>query len=138
MQMDPLGFGLENFDAIGAWREHEPGAGSPEKPTSLISTSGKPPEACRIDASGTLPDGRTFNGPVELKKILLGQRDQFCRAFSQKMLIYAVGRGTTGADDAVLDSIADAVARDDYKYSTLILQIVTSEPFQMRRGGGVP
>ncbi len=97
-EMDPLGFGLENFDAIGAWRDRETVA-SKEKPSSDSSKSNKPAEPPPIDASGKLPDGRTFNGPAELKKILLDKRDMFCRAFTQKMLTYALGRGTTETDD---------------------------------------
>jgi hypothetical protein len=136
-EMDPLGFGLENFDAIGAWRDRETVA-TKEKPSSDLSKSIKPAEPPPIDASGKLPDGRTFNGPAELKKILLDKRDMFCRALTQKMLTYALGRGTTEADDPLIDSIADSVARDDYKFSRLVSEIVTSDAFQMRRGASVP
>jgi hypothetical protein len=137
-RMDPLGFGLENFDAIGAWRDREGGAVDRQNEATIRVLSKIAGRGTRqlpmIDASGTLPDGRKFNGPAELKKILLAQRDLFCRAFSEKMLIYALGRGTAEADDPAIDSIADAVTRDGYKFSRLVFEIVTSEPFQMRRG----
>jgi hypothetical protein len=135
-EMDPLGFGLENFNAIGAWRDRETETvpDNTTKSTLLKTAANKTAEPPPINASGTLPDGRTFNGPTELKKILLDQRDLFCRAFSQKMLTYALGRGTTEADDAVIDTITDAAAHDDYKLSRVIWEIVRSEPFQMRRG----
>jgi hypothetical protein len=112
--MDPLGFGLENFDAIGAWRTQD----------------GKLP----IDASGTLPDGRSFKGPAELKTIVKGDRDAFAEGLAEKMLTYALGRGLERYDRPTVKKIARGVAAGDYRFSRLILEIVSSLPFQQRRG----
>jgi len=114
VRMDPLGFGLENFDAVGAWRA---------KDGDFV-----------INAEGTLPDGRSFTGPQGLKSILLAQPDAFTETLTQKMLIYALGRGLETSDDAAVKKIARKVAADDYRISSLILGIVNSEPFQKRRG----
>lgn len=112
-RMDPLGFGLENFDAVGAWRTHD----------------GKFP----IDASGTLPNGKTFNGPRELKAIVLQQRDAFTEGVTEKILTYALGRGLERYDRPAIKKIAERTAADNYKISTLILEVVRSLPFQNRR-----
>ncbi|MCM3870289.1 MAG: DUF1592 domain-containing protein [Pyrinomonadaceae bacterium] len=111
--MDPLGFGLENFDAIGAWRTKD----------------GQFP----INASGTLPDGRTFDGPVGLKSILKAQPDAFTECLTRKLLIYALGRGLEPYDDPAVKKIVKGVAADNYRFSSLVLGIVKSEPFQKRR-----
>lgn len=113
-RMDPLGFGLENFDAIGGWRTED----------------GKFP----IDASGSLPDGRSFKGPGELKAILLADREAFVEGISEKLLTYALGRGLERYDRPVVKKIARRVAENDYRFSSLVLEIVNSLPFQMRRG----
>jgi Protein of unknown function (DUF1588)/Protein of unknown function (DUF1592)/Protein of unknown function (DUF1585) len=113
-RMDPLGFGLENYDAIGRWRTQD----------------GKFP----IDASGTLPGGKSFHGPGELRTYLSGKRDAFAAALSEKMLIYALGRGLERADQPVVQSIARGVGQDGYKFSGLVLGIVNSLPFQNRKG----
>lgn len=113
-RMDPLGFGLENFDAIGRWRTDD----------------GKFP----IDATGTLPDGRKFSGPMELEKILMSDRDAFARGMAEKMLIYALGRGLEPYDKATVKDIAQQVVHNDYKISSLVLGIVNSAPFQKRKG----
>ena len=113
-QMDPPGFGLENFDAIGAWRTED---------------GGHP-----IDASGTLPDGRSFSGPAELKSILMSRRDDFCRCMAEKMLTYALGRGLESYDRPAVEQIVRQTAAADYRFSALVTAIVQSEPFQMRRG----
>jgi hypothetical protein len=112
-RMDPLGFGLENFDGVGAWREKD----------------GKFP----IDASGTLPGGQTFSGPKELRKILLQKEAEFRRCMAEKMLTYAIGRGLEAYDRCAVDDIASAVARDQYRFSRMVLAVVRSEPLQMRR-----
>jgi hypothetical protein len=112
--MDPLGFGLENFDALGQWRTQE----------------GKLP----IDSSGTLPGGKTFNGVDGLKKILLARRDQFCHCFAEKMLTYALGRALEDYDATAIDQIASDAAKSDYRFSSFVIGIVRSAPFQMRRG----
>ena len=112
--MDPLGFGLENFDAIGAWRVRD----------------GK----FAIDATGTLPDGRSFKGPRELKTILRADRDSFAEGLTEKLLTYALGRGLERYDRSTVKQITKQLAADDYRFSTLVLEIVKSLPFQMRRG----
>jgi hypothetical protein len=112
VRMDPLGFGLENFDAIGAWRTRD---GNLE-----------------IDSSGELPDGRTFKGPDELKNILAAEKDAFAECISDKMLTYALGRGLNRADRITVKSIAGQLARDDYRFSSLVLGIVNSPQFSMR------
>ena len=112
-RMDPIGFGLENFNAIGAWRK----------------TDGNAP----IDATGTLPDGRTFNGPGELRYILLQKKELFTRALTEKLLTYAIGRGIESTDRCNVSSMAGAVAAKGYHFSALIEQIVLSDPFRKRR-----
>jgi hypothetical protein len=110
-RMDPLGFGLENFNAIGAWR----------------AADGKLP----VDASGTLPDGTSFEGAEELKSILLSDKDDFVDCLSEKLLIYALGRGLERYDRPALTKISAGVSAGGYRFSELILSIVTSLPFQM-------
>jgi len=111
--MDPLGFGLENFDAIGAWRTQD----------------GKFP----IDASGMLPDGRSFKGPVELRSILKADRDAFTEGVTEKLLIYALGRGLESYDKPTVKQIAARLAAGNYRFSTLVIEIARSVPFQMSR-----
>ena len=113
-RMDPLGFGLENFDAIGRWRTRD----------------GK----FDIDASGSLPDGKSFNGPGELKSYLAGQSAAFAEALTEKMLIYGLGRGLERPDKAVVKSIARRLGTDNYKFSSLVMGIAHSLPFQSRKG----
>ncbi len=111
-RMDPLGFGLENFNAIGAWRTED----------------GKFP----VDASGVLPDGRSFQSPAELKALLKTSRDAFVRGLVEKLLTYALGRGLERYDRPAVTSITGKVTSGDYKFSQLVLGIVNSLPFQMR------
>jgi hypothetical protein len=113
-RMDPLGFALENYNAIGAFRQKE----------------GEFP----IDASGTLPDGTQFSGPIELKGILLQKKDVFSRCLAEKMLIYALGRGLERSDRHTVDKIVAGTAKNDYKFSSLVTEIVRSDPFRLRRG----
>lgn len=109
--MDPLGFALENFDAVGQWRTRD----------------GRDP----IDASGKLPDGTAFVGVEDLKRILSTERrDQFVRCLAEKMLIYALGRGTEYYDKCAIDKIMADVQRSDYKFAYLLAAIIESEPFQ--------
>jgi hypothetical protein len=115
-RMDPLGFGLENFDAVGSWRDLE--------------------GASPIDASGAMPDGAAFNGPAELKQVLLAREEEFSRCLADKMLAYALGRGTTSADRRVVHDLVEKMAADGHKLSRLILEVASSEPFRMRRGQG--
>ena len=112
-RMDPLGFGLENFDAVGAWR----------------TMDGKFP----VDASGTLPDGRSFTGPEELRKILRADHQAFARAMTSKLLTYALGRGLERYDTPTVRHIASRLPRHNYRFSGLVLEIVNSLPFQSRR-----
>ncbi len=117
-RMDPLGFGLENFDAVGAWRTQE----------------GKFP----IDSSGTLPGGQSFRGPAELKTILKTRKGDFTRCLTEKMLTYALGRGLEYHDKYAVEQITLGLARDNYRLASLIREITTSEPFQMRQPAHVP
>ena len=87
-----------------------------------------------INAAGTLPDGKTFTGPQGLKSILKAQPDAFAETLTRKLLIYALGRGLEPTDDAAVKQIANKVAADKYRFSSMILGIVNSEPFQQRRG----
>lgn len=114
-RMDPLGFGLENFDAIGTWR----------------TTDGE----FDIDASGKLPDGRSFNGPAELKTILKSDSDAFTHGMTDRMLTYALGRGLEVYDRRAVRSITEGIIKDDYRFSSLVLGIVNSLPFQNRTEG---
>jgi hypothetical protein len=114
--MDPLGFGLENFDAVGSWRTKD--------------------GEFSIDASGKLPDGISFTGPQGLKSILKAQPDKFTENLTRKLLMYALGRGLETSDDVAVNEIVRKVAADNYRMSSLILGIVKSQPFQKRRGEG--
>jgi mono/diheme cytochrome c family protein len=114
-KMDPLGFGLENYDAIGQWRTRD----------------GKFP----IDCSGKLPSGESFQSPAELKTILMKDRDAFAYGLTEKMLTYALGRGLERFDKPVVQTINKRLAADRYKISRLILEITESLPFQKRRAG---
>jgi hypothetical protein len=113
-RMDPIGFGLENYDAIGMWRKLD---------------DGNP-----IDASGALPGGKAFTGPGELRLALKGKAPQFTRNLSERLLTYALGRGIESSDRCNLDEIAANVAKRNYRFSALVSEIVTSEPFRYRRG----
>src|SRR5262249_9834574 len=113
-RMDPMGFALENYDAVGRWRSED--AGAP------------------IDASGTLPDGTTFDGPGGLSRLLLTKyRDDFVRTATEKLLTYALGRGVEYYDDPAIRAIARDASRDNYRVSSWVLAVVKSVPFQMRR-----
>ncbi|HEX6898055.1 MAG TPA: DUF1592 domain-containing protein, partial [Bryobacteraceae bacterium] len=113
-RMDQLGFALENFDAIGRWR---------------ATSDGKMP----VDASASLPDGTKFSGASGLKTYLLSNREQFAGALTEKLLTYALGRGVEYYDHPSLRKILRDAAPADYRWSSLILGIVDSTPFQMRR-----
>ena len=112
--MDPLGFALENFDAIGRWRTSD--AGFP------------------VDASAVLADGLTaFDGPGGLRRVLLDRSEQFVETVAEKLLVYALGRGIEHHDRPVIRAIVREAAEDDHRWSSLILGIVESAPFRMRR-----
>ena len=113
VQMDPLGFSLENYDGIGAWRDDEGGT--------------------LIDASGTLPHTAPFEGPSGLRGVLLGQEERFVETVTEKFLTYALGRGVEYYDAPVVRSITRDAAKSDYRWSSVILGIVKSTPFQMRK-----
>jgi hypothetical protein len=115
-QMDPIGFGLENFDASGAWRTKE--------------------GHFDIDSSGTLPDGRSFTGAKGLRQILLAQSHAFTQNFAEKLLTYALGRGLERSDRALVGQISGTVARQNYRFSSLVTAIVNSPAFQMRSLSG--
>jgi mono/diheme cytochrome c family protein len=110
-RMDPLGFALENFDAIGRWRDKD----------------GK----LAIDPSGTLPDGRSFKSYEDLRALLTADPGAFTECLAEKLLIYALGRGLERGDRRAVKTIAEQAARDDYRFSRLVLAIVRSAPFQM-------
>lgn len=113
-RMDPLGFAFENFNAVGGYRKKD---GNFD-----------------IDASGTLPDGKAFKGPGELKAILKEKKALFARNLTEKMLTYALGRGVEYYDRPTLDRVGAALEQNQYKFSTLVLEIAKSEPFRLRRG----
>ena len=112
-RMDPLGFALENFDAIGRWREIDGSTGP-------------------IDASGVMPDGMPFSGPVEFREALLRRSSDFVRTVIEKLLTYAVGRDLTHSDAPVVRTIARQAEPHNYRWSSLILGVIQSQPFQMR------
>jgi hypothetical protein len=112
-RMDPLGFGLENFDPIGRWR------------TEL---AGQP-----VDAGGVLNTGETFAGPAALKGVLLSKRDEFARNLAEKMLSYALGRGLEYYDRPAVRRLTDALARNGYRSSVLFVEVARSFPFRYRR-----
>ena len=112
-RMDPLGFGLENFDAVGAWR----------------TVDGSFP----VDSTGILPDGRKFSGPAELRTILSGERDAFARAITSKLLTYALGRGLERYDTKAVNQIAARLPQHKHRFSGLVIEIVNSLPFTSRR-----
>jgi hypothetical protein len=114
-RMDPLGFALENFDAIGGWR----------------TTSGF--DDTPIDASGQLPDGTKIDGPAELRKVLASKQTQFVTTVTEKLLTYALGRGVEYYDQPAIRRIVREAAASDYRWSSLILGITNSTPFQRRR-----
>jgi mono/diheme cytochrome c family protein len=112
-QMDPVGFSLENFDAIGQWRTTD--AGAP------------------VDAGGVLLDGTKVDGPAALRRALVAQKEQFVRAVAAKLLTYAVGREMEYFDAPAIRAIVRSAADSDHRWSALVLGIVQSPPFQMRR-----
>jgi hypothetical protein len=111
--MDPLGFSLENFDGIGQWRTKEPGG--------------------PVDASGQLADGSQVDGPVSLRKTILSHPDQFVGTMTEKLLTYALGRGLEYYDMPVVRGIVHDAARNNYRFSSLVMGIVKSVPFEMKK-----
>jgi len=112
--LDPIGFGLENFDAIGRWRDQDDSGGA-------------------IDAAGELPGGKHFTSPKELKTIIAARTGDLARNLTEKLLAYALCRQLEGYDEIVVDHLMETIARDGYRMQTLITEIVTSYPFTHRR-----
>ena len=112
--MDPPGFALEQFDAVGRYRTRNE-ANAP------------------IDASGVLPDGTAFEGAAGLREALLGRPDLFVTTLTEKLLIYALGRGVEHHDAPAIRAITREAAADGHRFSSLILGVIKSPPFQMRR-----
>jgi Protein of unknown function (DUF1592)/Protein of unknown function (DUF1588)/Protein of unknown function (DUF1587)/Protein of unknown function (DUF1585)/Protein of unknown function (DUF1595)/Cytochrome C oxidase, cbb3-type, subunit III len=113
-KMDPLGFGLENYDAVGRWRTKD--------------------GAFPIEATGTFPGGKTFSSPAELKALLRSRMPQFTRALAERMLTYALGRGVEPYDRLVVKDLVARTAADGYRIQALVQGIAASVPFQQRRG----
>jgi hypothetical protein len=109
--LDPIGFALENFNAVGAWRTDEAGS--------------------RIDATGELADGAKINGVVELRQSLLSRPENFVSTVVEKLMIYGLGRGLDTRDMPQVRSIVSSAAQDNYKLTSLILGVVQSTPFRM-------
>jgi hypothetical protein len=118
-KIDPLGLAFDNYDAIGRWRTVE---------TVRDGTGADP----RLDPSGELVDGRKFADAVELKHLLLDDRDKFAAAFVDKLATYALRRGMTFSDRAELKRIVDESRKNDYQLATLLETLVTSELFRKR------
>ena len=113
-KMDGVGFALEGFDAVGAFRTKD--------------------GTFAIDNTGELPGGVKFTGPDELKKVLLAKKDLFAKCLVEKMMIYALGRGLDWYDRRSVEAITTALAKNDYKMSVLVTELVKSDPFRLRRG----
>jgi len=111
-QLDPLGFGLENFDAVGAWRDRD----------------GEAP----VDASGGLPDGRVFRGPAELVAALAERPNDFARCLTRKLLIFGLGRSLAPGDRNAVERVVRNAARNGYRFSSLVIALVRSDPFQLQ------
>ena len=112
-RMDPIGFALENLDAVGRWRDQE---------------NGKP-----VDAVGQLLDGRTFRGPVELSRVLMEEKDKFTRTLCSRLLGYALARGLEVSDQPTLLKLEEVLRKNDYRSEPLIIALVQSAPFHMRK-----
>ena len=112
-RMDPLGFALENFDGVGAWRDRDGDTA--------------------VDPSGKLPDGRSFRGPAGLRALLAARPADFVRCLTGKLLTYGLGRSLRPADAEAIDRAVRHAARNDYRFSSLVIALVRSDPFLMRR-----
>ena len=114
--MDPIGFALENFDGVGEWRDKD--------------------AVAPIDASGRLPNGEEFNGASGLTKVLLEKhKGEFIQTVTEKLMIYALGRGMAPDDKSAIRAVAGKAAEHNYRMSAFIEAVVESVPFQMRRAG---
>ncbi len=113
LEMDAIGFAMENFDAVGRWRTLD---------------GGHP-----IDAHGQLPTGESFSGVTQLQTMLVNkQRDKYIRCVAEKMLTFALGRGVEYYDQCAVDAIVKYVEKNDYRFSALVIAIAKSEPFRRR------
>ena len=115
--LDPIGFGLENFDAIGRWRE-------------------KNNQGLVIDSAGKLPDGKTFSTPAQLKNLLADREADLARNLTERLMAYALGRQLEGYDYIVIDQLMKKIAKDSYSFRTIISEVVTSYLFTHRRVKG--
>ena len=113
--LDPLGFALDNFDATGKWRERDRFTGTV------------------VDASGILPSGEPVKGPADLRQALLSRPDMFAQSLSEKLLTYALGRPVEAVDMPLVRSIVDEAAKDDYRFSSIVMAIVESPAFRMKK-----
>jgi hypothetical protein len=111
--MDPIGFSFENYDAVGRWRKAE---------------DGKP-----IDAGGSLPDGSKFEGVAGLEKALLSRPELFAGTVTEKLLTYALGRGVEYYDAPAVRKVLSNARTNDFRFSSMIVEVVNSTPFQMRK-----
>jgi len=114
--MDPVGFAMENFDVVGAWRTREPGG--------------------PIDASGQLADGRQIDGVVTLRNAILEHPEIFVTTMTEKMMTYALGRGVEASDMPAVRRVVRDAAKQNYRLSSMVMGIVKSVPFQMRAAIG--
>jgi hypothetical protein len=112
--LDPIGFGLENFDAIGRWREE-----------SIVGVA--------IDSVGKLPSGEGFSTPAELKDLLAKREADLARNLTERLMAYALGRQLEGYDEIVIDQLMVKIAKDDYRVQTIITEVITSYLFTHRR-----
>ncbi len=117
-RMDPIGFAMDNFDAVGRWRDSDAGQ--------------------VIDGSGVLPDGTKFNGVVELKKALLRHPEQFVRTVAEKLLMYGISRNVQYYDQPAVRAIVEQARASNYSFASLVLGVVKSAPFQMRKSQEEP
>jgi hypothetical protein len=117
--MDPLGLALENFNAVGQSRTHDPDTLTP------------------IDAAGLLPDGSSIDGPSDLRAALIARPDQFVQTFTENLLTYALGRSLDYRDMPAVRAIARRAAADDYRFESIVLGIVASDAFRKREGPGM-
>ncbi|MEZ6131084.1 MAG: DUF1588 domain-containing protein [Planctomycetaceae bacterium] len=111
--LDPIGFGLENFDAIGRWRENDAGVA--------------------IDSAGKLPSGESFSTPAELKRLLAKRKADLARNLTERLMAYALGRQLEGYDEIVIDQLMVKLAQDDYRMRTMITEVITSYLFTHRK-----
>ncbi|PQO26420.1 hypothetical protein C5Y96_20145 [Blastopirellula marina] len=112
--LDPIGFGLENFDAIGRWREKDNGD-------------------LAIDSAGTLPSGESFSNPAELKSLVANRKEDLARNLTERFMAYSLGRTLEGYDEVVIDQLMVKIAQDDYRMRTIIKEVITSYLFTHRR-----